>query len=188
MPVYVLLMNLTEVGVDRLRPSEDSEGREFAAFEESLADRILRLAEGDGDTAAEKTAAKTAKKTDDEDGDETGAENGEEHGAENGEENGGEPGDENGDESAGEDGEEAAGGLRALFWTLGAYDIVAIADLRSDLSAAAVALWLAQTHGVRTTTMPAFTKAEVTPGEEGSNVFDALYRCHWERGYRRTDD
>ena len=134
MPLYVLLMNLTERGVDALKPAEDSEGREFAAFEEALEAQIEILGrrdDGGGDTG---------------------------------------------------------GDLRALFWTLGGDDAVAIVDLDTDLTAAAIALWLAQTHGVHTTTMRAFTKVEVTPGERGENVIDSLYRCHFGARLRRTQE
>jgi uncharacterized protein with GYD domain len=135
MPQYVLLMNLTESGVEALKPAENSEGGEFASFEESLAAQIALL-EGDDGAAG------------------GGADD---------------------------------GGLQALFWTLGGYDVVAIADLESDLTAAAIALWLAQTHGVRTTTLPAFTKADVTPGEDGDSLIDSLYRCHFGARLRRTE-
>jgi uncharacterized protein with GYD domain len=189
MPLYVLLMNLTERGVDALKPAEDSEGREFAAFEESLEAQIEILErddDQDNDNGDGVPIEKRGENVDDA-GVKGGGDSGE-NGGENLGENGGEDGAGNGGENGGAKGGETVGGLRALFWTLGGYDVVAIVELESDLTAAAVALWLAQTHGVRTTTMPAFTRAEVTPGEDGANVIDSLYRCHFGARLRRTEE
>jgi uncharacterized protein with GYD domain len=82
---------------------------------------------------------------------------------------------------------EGSGELQ-LFWTLGAFDLVAITELESDAAAAGVALWLAQTHGVKTTTMPAFTNDDVTHSEDDSSVYDLLYRCHFRARFRGPDD
>ena len=75
------------------------------------------------------------------------------------------------------------GELSQLYWTLGGYDVVAIPQLGSDAAAAAVALWLGQTRGVQTTTLPAFAKEEVSPSEAGTSVFDYVYRCHFGADY-----
>ena len=126
MPTYVLLLNLTERGIERIRPDEAGEGQELAAFEDAIGAGIGQV---DG----------------------------------------------------------SAGNLIHLYWTLGGYDIVAVASLSSDRTAAGLALWLAQEHGVRTTTMPAFSREEVTPGEDDDSVYDSLYRCHFGMSFRRTD-
>ena len=53
------------------------------------------------------------------------------------------------------------GALKEIYWTLGAYDIVAISEAPDDESATAFALALASQGNVRTTTMRAFDGEEM---------------------------
>ncbi len=53
------------------------------------------------------------------------------------------------------------GSLKAIYWTLGSYDIVAISEAPDDESATAFALTLAAQGNVRTTTMRAFDADEM---------------------------
>lgn len=53
------------------------------------------------------------------------------------------------------------GKLTDIYWTLGPYDLVGIAEFPDDKSATAAALQLAAGGNVRTTTMRAFDRAEV---------------------------
>jgi len=122
MPTYVLLMNLTERGVESFMPTEESDGNELSRFEDALRQRL----------------------------------------------------------------EELGGDLSQVLWTLGSHDIVAIVGLPTDATAAGLALWLSQKQALRTTTLPAFTKAEVMPSDDGSSVYDSLYRCHFEAAYVRA--
>jgi uncharacterized protein with GYD domain len=59
-------------------------------------------------------------------------------------------------EAAGELATRFGGSLKALYWTLGAYDSVAILDVPDDESATAFALTLSSQGNVRTKTMRAF--------------------------------
>jgi uncharacterized protein with GYD domain len=52
--------------------------------------------------------------------------------------------------------EKSGGQVRQLLWTLGEYDIVAVADFPDDETATAVVLQTAAGGNVRTTTMKAF--------------------------------
>jgi len=49
------------------------------------------------------------------------------------------------------------GALKEIYWTLGAYDIVAVSEAPDDESATAFALALSSQGNVRTTTMRAFS-------------------------------
>lgn len=51
--------------------------------------------------------------------------------------------------------------LKEVYWTLGAYDIVAVAEAPDDESATAFALALATQGNVRTTTLRAFDAEEM---------------------------
>jgi uncharacterized protein with GYD domain len=53
------------------------------------------------------------------------------------------------------------GKLTEIYWTLGPYDLVAISEFPDDETATAAALQLAAAGNVRTTTMRAFSRAEV---------------------------
>ena len=53
------------------------------------------------------------------------------------------------------------GSLKEIYWTLGAYDVVAISEAPDDESATAFALTLAAQGNVRTTTMRAFDAGEM---------------------------
>ena len=53
------------------------------------------------------------------------------------------------------------GSLKEIYWTLGAYDIVAVSEAPDDESATAFALALASQGNVRTTTMRAFDADEM---------------------------
>jgi uncharacterized protein with GYD domain len=53
------------------------------------------------------------------------------------------------------------GNLTDIYWTLGPYDIVGLAEFPDDESATAAALQLSAGGNVRTTTMRAFDRAEV---------------------------
>ena len=53
------------------------------------------------------------------------------------------------------------GSLKEIYWTLGAYDIVAVSEAPDDESATAFALALASQGNVRTTTMRAFNANEM---------------------------
>jgi len=52
--------------------------------------------------------------------------------------------------------------IRSLFWTLGRHDVVAIAEASDDETATAVALSLSTQGNVRTETMRAFSRDEMT--------------------------
>jgi uncharacterized protein with GYD domain len=54
------------------------------------------------------------------------------------------------------------GKLTDIYWTLGPYDLVAISEFPDDETATAAALQLASGGNVRTTTMRAFGRDEVT--------------------------
>jgi uncharacterized protein with GYD domain len=53
------------------------------------------------------------------------------------------------------------GSLKAIYWTLGPYDIVAVSEAPDDESATAFALALSSQGNVRTTTMRAFDADEM---------------------------
>jgi uncharacterized protein with GYD domain len=53
------------------------------------------------------------------------------------------------------------GTLRETYWTLGEYDIVAIADAPDDMVATALSLTLSKAGNVRTQTRRAFSQAEM---------------------------
>jgi uncharacterized protein with GYD domain len=53
------------------------------------------------------------------------------------------------------------GSLKAIYWTLGPYDIVAVSEAPDDESATAFALALGSQGNVRTTTMRAFDADEM---------------------------
>jgi len=53
------------------------------------------------------------------------------------------------------------GSLKEIYWTLGAYDIVAISEAPDDESATAFALALSSQGNVRTTTLRAFDAGEM---------------------------
>jgi uncharacterized protein with GYD domain len=52
--------------------------------------------------------------------------------------------------------------VRDIYWTLGQYDIVAIADAPDELAMTALGLGLGKSSNVRTQTMRAFSQAEMT--------------------------
>jgi uncharacterized protein with GYD domain len=52
--------------------------------------------------------------------------------------------------------EQLGGSLQALYWTVGPYDVVAIADFPDEETATAFALRLGSRGNVRTTTLRAF--------------------------------
>lgn len=54
--------------------------------------------------------------------------------------------------------EKSGGSVKALYWTLGAYDIVAITEAPDAESATAVLLQVGSLGNVRTTTMEAFDR------------------------------
>jgi uncharacterized protein with GYD domain len=58
--------------------------------------------------------------------------------------------------------EQNGGKLKEIFWTVGPYDVVVIAEAPSMEIVTAVMLQVGAQGSVRTTTMPAFTKAEMT--------------------------
>jgi uncharacterized protein with GYD domain len=58
--------------------------------------------------------------------------------------------------------EKLGGKLTKIFWTLGAYDIVALMDFPDDESATAFAVALSSLGNVRTTTLRAYDEAEMT--------------------------
>jgi len=58
--------------------------------------------------------------------------------------------------------EQMGGKLQSIHWTMGPYDLVAIADFPDDDTAAAFGLKLASLGNVRTTTMRAFDESEMT--------------------------
>lgn len=51
--------------------------------------------------------------------------------------------------------------VHSLFWTLGQYDVVAIAEAEDDLSATALGLSIASLGNVRTQTLKAFDAGEM---------------------------
>ncbi len=53
------------------------------------------------------------------------------------------------------------GSQTALYWTLGSYDLVSIADFPDDETATAFALAVSSQGNVRTTTMRAFTEGDM---------------------------
>jgi uncharacterized protein with GYD domain len=58
--------------------------------------------------------------------------------------------------------EKSGGQVRQLLWTLGEYDIVAVADFPDDETATAVVLQTAAGGHVRTTTMKAFDAEQMS--------------------------
>jgi hypothetical protein len=82
-------------------------------------------------------------------------------------------------------------GLVSMHWTLGAYDMVAIVEAGDDETVAGVALSMAQSEGVRTTTMRSFGMAEMRGGPRAgpaeaaeraggsATVAEVNYRCHY---------
>jgi uncharacterized protein with GYD domain len=57
--------------------------------------------------------------------------------------------------------EQNGGKLKEIFWTVGPYDIVAIAEAPSMEILTSVMLQIGAQGNIRTTTMPAFSKAEM---------------------------
>jgi uncharacterized protein with GYD domain len=57
---------------------------------------------------------------------------------------------------------EKAGGKLAVYWTIGSYDIVAIAEAPDDETATAILLQLGSLGNVRTQTMRAFDTEEMS--------------------------
>jgi uncharacterized protein with GYD domain len=53
------------------------------------------------------------------------------------------------------------GSIRDVYWTIGSYDIVVVADFPEDESATAFLLKLGSMGNVRTTTMRAFNQDEI---------------------------
>src|SRR5512132_1310031 len=58
--------------------------------------------------------------------------------------------------------EKSGGQVRQLLWTLGEYDVIAVADFPDDETATAVALQTAAGGHVRTTTMKAFDAEQMS--------------------------
>ena len=52
--------------------------------------------------------------------------------------------------------------VKDLYWTLGQYDIVAIADAQDEMTVTALGLTLAKAGNVRTQTLRAFSAADMT--------------------------
>ena len=52
--------------------------------------------------------------------------------------------------------------LTQIYWTLGSHDVVAIIEAPDDASATAFALWIGASGNVRTQTLRAFSKDEMT--------------------------
>jgi uncharacterized protein with GYD domain len=65
-------------------------------------------------------------------------------------------------QAAGEAAAAQGGSLREIYYTVGAYDIVTIADFPDDESATAFLLQLGSLGNVRTTTMRAFSREEMS--------------------------
>ena len=65
-------------------------------------------------------------------------------------------------EAASADFARLGGKLVDIYWTLGPYDIVTVAEFPDDETATAAALRLAGAGNIRTTTMRAFDRDEVT--------------------------
>ena len=57
--------------------------------------------------------------------------------------------------------ESKGGKIDTILWTVGPYDIVIVADFPDDETGTAVALQLAASGNLRSTTMRAFTKGEM---------------------------
>jgi uncharacterized protein with GYD domain len=57
--------------------------------------------------------------------------------------------------------ESLGGRVRELLWTTGEYDLVAVVELPDDEAVAAVALRIGSLGSIRTTTMRAFSAAEM---------------------------
>ena len=57
--------------------------------------------------------------------------------------------------------ESKGGQIDAIFWTVGPYDLVTVADFPDDETGTAVALQLASTGNLRSTTMRAFDEGEM---------------------------
>lgn len=57
--------------------------------------------------------------------------------------------------------EQMGGQLKGIYWTLGAYDIVAITEAPDDETATAVALKVSSLGNVRTTTLRGFDMEEI---------------------------
>ena len=57
--------------------------------------------------------------------------------------------------------EEMGGQVKALYWTLGSYDVVVITEGLDDMSVTAAALKTAALGNVRTTTLRAFDAGEI---------------------------
>jgi uncharacterized protein with GYD domain len=57
--------------------------------------------------------------------------------------------------------EQLGGEVKALIWTMGAYDVVAITELDDDETATAAALKIASLGNVRTTTLRGFDMEEI---------------------------
>ena len=54
------------------------------------------------------------------------------------------------------------GTVTAIYWTIGAYDVVSVIEAPDDETVAAIALQVAALGNIRTTTMRAFTEKEFT--------------------------
>ena len=52
--------------------------------------------------------------------------------------------------------------VHSLFWTLGQYDVVAVAEAEDDIAATALGLSIASLGNVRTQTLRAFDAADMT--------------------------
>ena len=57
--------------------------------------------------------------------------------------------------------ESKGGKIETILWTVGPYDLVTVASFPDDETGTAVALQLASTGNLRSTTMRAFTKGEM---------------------------
>ena len=58
--------------------------------------------------------------------------------------------------------ESKGGKIETIFWTVGPYDLVTVADFPDDETGTAVALQLAATGNLRSTTMRAFDEGEMS--------------------------
>ena len=58
--------------------------------------------------------------------------------------------------------ESKGGKIETILWTVGPYDLVTVADFPDDETGTAVALLLASTGNLRSTTMRAFDEGEMT--------------------------
>ena len=64
-------------------------------------------------------------------------------------------------QAAGEVASSMGGALKEVYWTVGPYDVVSVADFPDDETATAFLLKLGATGAIRSTTMRAFNRDEI---------------------------